>query len=96
MKRISLTAWIFIGMAAGVALGILAPDFAKQLGLVSTVFLRLIRSIIAPRCSDGPSAPDSSRPIGPFSSMNENGASEAPNATQDSRLSFLRRDVHGH
>jgi proton glutamate symport protein len=35
-------------MAAGVALGILAPDFAKQLGLVSTVFLRLIRSIIAP------------------------------------------------
>src|ERR1035441_2679856 len=45
---ISLTAWIFIGMAAGVALGILAPDFAKQLGLMSTVFLRLIRSIIAP------------------------------------------------
>src|ERR1019366_6853535 len=27
---------------------ILAPDFAKQLGLISTVFLRLIRSIIAP------------------------------------------------
>ena len=48
MKKISLTAWIFIGMAAGVALGIFAPDFAKQLGLVSTVFLRLIRSIIAP------------------------------------------------
>ena len=48
MKRISLTAWIFIGMAAGVALGILAPGFAKQLGLMSTVFLRLIRSIIAP------------------------------------------------
>ena len=48
MKRISLTAWIFIGMAAGVALGIFAPDFAKQLGLMSTVFLRLIRSIIAP------------------------------------------------
>jgi len=48
MKKVSLTAWIFIGMAAGVALGILAPDFAKQLGLISTVFLRLIRSIIAP------------------------------------------------
>jgi proton glutamate symport protein len=48
MKRISLTAWIFIGMAAGVALGIAAPGFAKQLGLVSTIFLRLIRSIIAP------------------------------------------------
>ena len=48
MKRVSLTAWIFIGMAAGVALGIAAPGFAKQLGPVSNVFLRLIRSIIAP------------------------------------------------
>ncbi len=35
-------------MAAGVALGVFAPDVAKQLGLMSTVFLRLIRSIIAP------------------------------------------------
>jgi proton glutamate symport protein len=48
MKKVSLTAWIFIGMAAGVALGIFAPAYAKQLGLISTVFLRLIRSIIAP------------------------------------------------
>ena len=48
MKRISLTAWIFIGMAAGVAVGIAAPGFARQLGPVSNVFLRLIRSIIAP------------------------------------------------
>ncbi len=48
MKKVSLTAWIFLGMAAGVALGVLAPNFAKQLGLMSTVFLRLIRSIIAP------------------------------------------------
>jgi len=35
-------------MAAGVVLGFLAPGFAKQLGPVSNVFLRLIRSIIAP------------------------------------------------
>ena len=48
MKRISLTGWIFIGMAAGVALGVFAPDVAKQLGILSTIFLRLIRSIIAP------------------------------------------------
>jgi proton glutamate symport protein len=48
MKRVSLTAWIFIGMAAGVALGVWAPGFAKELGIVSTIFLRLIRSIIAP------------------------------------------------
>ena len=48
MKRISLTAWIFVGMAAGVTLGIAAPEFARQLGPASNVFLRLIRSIIAP------------------------------------------------
>ena len=46
--KLSLTAWIFIGMAAGVALGIFAPAWAVQCGIVSTVFLRLIRSIIAP------------------------------------------------
>ena len=48
LKRISLTAWIFMGMAAGVALGIVAPGFARQLSPVSRVFLQLIRSIIAP------------------------------------------------
>jgi proton glutamate symport protein len=48
VKRLSLTFWIFFGMAAGVALGVFAPGFAKQLGPVSNVFLRLIRSIIAP------------------------------------------------
>jgi proton glutamate symport protein len=46
--RLSLTAWIFIGMAAGIALGIAAPGFASQLAPVSNIFLRLIRSIIAP------------------------------------------------
>ena len=48
VKRLSLTAWIFIGMAAGIALGIAAPGFASQLAPVSNIFLRLIRSIIAP------------------------------------------------
>jgi proton glutamate symport protein len=48
MKRLSITVWIFVGMAAGVALGVFAPAVAKQLAPVSAVFLRLIRSIIAP------------------------------------------------
>ena len=48
MKKISLTAWIFIGMLAGIALGALFPNVAKQLAPISNVFLRLIRSIIAP------------------------------------------------
>lgn len=48
MKKISLTSWIFIAMAAGVALGHFTPDIAKSLAPLSTVFLRLIKSIIAP------------------------------------------------
>ncbi len=48
MKRLSLTAWIFIGMAAGIVLGAFAPGFAQSLAPAGAVFLRLIRSIIAP------------------------------------------------
>ena len=48
MKRLSLTAWIFIGMAAGIALGTLAPDIGRAAAPVSNIFLRLIKSIIAP------------------------------------------------
>jgi proton glutamate symport protein len=48
VKHLSLTSWIFIGMAAGIALGVAAPGIAVQLGPVSSVFLRLIKSILAP------------------------------------------------
>jgi len=48
MPRLSLTAWIFIGMAAGVAFGVAAPEYARQLSPISAIFLRLIKSIIAP------------------------------------------------
>jgi proton glutamate symport protein len=48
VRRLSLTSWIFFGMAAGVVLGIAAPDLATKLGPLSNVFLRLIRSIIGP------------------------------------------------
>ena len=48
MKRMSITTWIFVGMVVGVALGYFVPDAAKQLAPVSNIFLRLIKSIIAP------------------------------------------------
>jgi proton glutamate symport protein len=48
VKRPSLTSWIFIGMAAGIALGIAAPGVARHMSPVASAFLRLIRSIIAP------------------------------------------------
>ncbi len=48
MKRLSLTSWIFLSMAIGIALGAAAPKFAVQLAPVSNIFLRLIKSIIAP------------------------------------------------
>lgn len=48
MRRLSLTAWIFLGMAAGIALGVALPEVARQLAPVASIFLRLIKSIIAP------------------------------------------------
>ncbi len=48
LKRITLTHWIFIGMASGILVGWLAPDFAAQLKPFSTIFLRMIKSIIVP------------------------------------------------
>lgn len=48
MKRISLTAWILIALVAGIVFGAVFPGPAKQLALLGTIFLRLIKSIIAP------------------------------------------------
>ncbi len=44
----TLTQWIFVGMASGLLIGWLAPEFAVNLRPFSTVFLRLIKSIVAP------------------------------------------------
>ncbi len=48
LKKISLTTWILIALAAGIAFGALVPGPAKELGILGTIFLRLIKSIIAP------------------------------------------------
>lgn len=47
-KRPSLTLWILIGLIAGVAFGVMFPGQARQVELLGTIFLRLIKSIIAP------------------------------------------------
>ena len=43
-----LAQWILVAVVGGVAFGFLAPRWAEQLQIVSDVFLRLIRAIIAP------------------------------------------------
>jgi proton glutamate symport protein len=48
LKRISLTTWILIALAGGIAFGAALPGPAKELGILGTIFLRLIKSIIAP------------------------------------------------
>lgn len=48
VRRIPLTSWILISMIVGVILGTYAPDLARKLAPLSTVFLRMIKSIIVP------------------------------------------------
>jgi len=48
LKRISLTTWILIALGGGIAFGALWPGPAKELGILGTIFLALIKSIIAP------------------------------------------------
>src|ERR1051326_5062201 len=46
--KISLTTKIFIGLVAGVLLGYFAPSWGIAMRPLSTLFLNLIKSIIAP------------------------------------------------
>ena len=46
--RISLTQWIFIGMGIGLLIGWLLPDIGVSLKPLSTIFIRSIKTIIAP------------------------------------------------
>src|SRR2546423_10051224 len=48
LRRRTLTQWILVSMVLGIALGALVPTFAMSLRPISTVFLRMIKSIIVP------------------------------------------------
>src|SRR5271163_2175440 len=48
LQRRSVTPWIFVAMVAGAELGFDAPAIAVNLRVFSDVFLRLIKTIVAP------------------------------------------------
>jgi proton glutamate symport protein len=48
LTKISLTRWIFVGMALGIVLGYLFPEWSQNVKPLSSVFLRMIKSIIVP------------------------------------------------
>ena len=48
LKSITLTKWILISMIIGVLIGALFPDIGTSLKPLSTIFLRMIKSIIVP------------------------------------------------
>jgi proton glutamate symport protein len=48
IRRRSITPWIFTAMVAGAEIGFDAPAFAVHLRVFSDIFLRLIKTIVAP------------------------------------------------
>ncbi len=48
IARKKLTTWIFVSMMAGVEFGFDVPQVAKELNLVSQIFIHLVKTIIAP------------------------------------------------
>ncbi len=48
IKRPSLATWILIALVAGIGFGIAFPHAAQNCGLLGTIFLRMIKAIIAP------------------------------------------------
>lgn len=48
LRRVSLTQWILIAAATGILLGIFFPAFSQNLNPLSTIFLRMIKSLIVP------------------------------------------------
>jgi proton glutamate symport protein len=48
VRRFSLTTWILVAIVIGGAFGYLFPTAATELRILSTIFIRLIRTIVAP------------------------------------------------
>lgn len=48
VKKKSLTTWIFFSMLAGVEFGVDLPEVAKEMNIVSQIFIHLVKTIIAP------------------------------------------------
>jgi len=48
VRKKSLTTWIMVSMIIGVEIGLNFPVFAQNLSVLSKIFLRLIKTIIAP------------------------------------------------
>jgi proton glutamate symport protein len=48
VKQKSLTAWIFISMVIGIFVGIDFPEIAENSKVLSSVFLKMIKTVIAP------------------------------------------------
>ena len=48
LRKSSLTTWILLSMLIGVEIGLDFPEFAPNLQMLSKIFLRLIKTIIAP------------------------------------------------
>jgi len=48
VQKRSLTTWILVSMIIGVEIGLNFPEFSQRLRVLSQIFLRLIKTIIAP------------------------------------------------
>lgn len=48
MKNHTLSIWILVALIAGVIVGAVAPDFAVKMHPLATIFLRMVKMIIAP------------------------------------------------
>src|ERR1043166_349934 len=48
IRRLTLSQWIILAMIAGVLFGWQFPEAARQVGIVSDMFIRLIKCIIVP------------------------------------------------